>query len=32
MNKDIIEGKWKQVRGEAKAWWGKSDTVPSLRK
>jgi uncharacterized protein YjbJ (UPF0337 family) len=23
MNKDIIEGKWKQVRGEAKAWWGK---------
>ena len=23
MNKDIIEGKWKQIRGEAKAWWGK---------
>lgn len=23
MNKDIIEGKWKQVRGEAKVWWGK---------
>ena len=23
MNKDIIEGKWKQMRGEAKAWWGK---------
>lgn len=23
MNKDVIEGKWKQVRGEAKAWWGK---------
>ena len=23
MNKDIVEGKWKQVRGEAKAWWGK---------
>jgi uncharacterized protein YjbJ (UPF0337 family) len=23
MNKDIFEGKWKQVRGEAKAWWGK---------
>src|SRR5512147_3108513 len=23
MNKDILEGKWKQVRGEAKAWWGK---------
>jgi uncharacterized protein YjbJ (UPF0337 family) len=23
MNKDILEGKWKQMRGEAKAWWGK---------
>jgi uncharacterized protein YjbJ (UPF0337 family) len=23
MNKDILEGKWKQVRGEAKTWWGK---------
>ena len=23
MNKDIAEGKWKQMRGEAKAWWGK---------
>ncbi len=23
MNKHILEGKWKQVRGEAKAWWGK---------
>ncbi len=23
MNKDIIEGKWKQIRGEAKAWWSK---------
>ena len=23
MNKDVIEGKWKQIRGEAKAWWGK---------
>jgi len=23
MNKDILEGKWKQFRGEAKAWWGK---------
>lgn len=23
MNKDILEGKWKQVRGEAKVWWGK---------
>lgn len=23
MNKDIVEGKWKQVRGEAKVWWGK---------
>ncbi len=23
MNKDIAEGKWKQLRGEARAWWGK---------
>lgn len=23
MNKDIFEGKWKQIRGEAKTWWGK---------
>ncbi|MBC7877910.1 MAG: CsbD family protein [Anaerolineales bacterium] len=23
MNKDVMEGKWKQMRGEAKAWWGK---------
>ena len=23
MNKDIVEGKWKQMQGEAKAWWGK---------
>ncbi len=23
MNKDEFEGKWKQVRGEAKVWWGK---------
>jgi uncharacterized protein YjbJ (UPF0337 family) len=23
MNKDIFEGEWKQIRGEAKAWWGK---------
>jgi len=23
MNKDIVEGKWKQMRGEARAWWGK---------
>lgn len=22
MNKDILEGKWKQIRGEAKSWWG----------
>lgn len=22
MNKDILEGQWKQIRGEAKAWWG----------
>lgn len=23
MNKDILQGQWKQIRGEAKAWWGK---------
>jgi uncharacterized protein YjbJ (UPF0337 family) len=23
MNKDVLEGKWKQLRGEAKNWWGK---------
>ena len=22
MNKDVFEGKWKQMRGEAKVWWG----------
>ncbi len=23
MNRDVFEGKWKQVRGQAKEWWGK---------
>ena len=23
MNKDIVEGKWKQMRGNIKTWWGK---------
>lgn len=23
MNKDIFVGKWKQMRGQAKVWWGK---------
>ena len=23
MNKDILEGKWKQMRGNAITWWGK---------
>jgi len=23
MNNDIFEGKWKQMRGKAKVWWGK---------
>ena len=23
LNKDILEGKWKQMRGQAKEWWGK---------
>ena len=23
MNQDILQGKWKQVRGEVKSWWGR---------
>ena len=23
MNNDVFEGKWKQIQGEVKAWWGK---------
>ena len=23
MNKDIVEGKWKEMRGQLKEWWGK---------
>ena len=23
MNRDVFEGKWKQMRGQAKEWWGK---------
>jgi uncharacterized protein YjbJ (UPF0337 family) len=23
LNKDILEGQWKQMRGKARAWWGK---------
>jgi len=23
MNMDVFEGKWKQIRGQAKVWWGK---------
>lgn len=23
MNKNIVEGNWKQMRGQAKIWWGK---------
>ncbi len=22
MNRDMLQGKWKQLRGEAKVWWG----------
>ncbi len=22
MNTDVLKGKWKQIRGEAKKWWG----------
>ncbi|HEX7621196.1 MAG TPA: CsbD family protein [Anaerolineales bacterium] len=23
MNKDVLQGQWKQIRGKAKGWWGK---------
>jgi uncharacterized protein YjbJ (UPF0337 family) len=23
MNTDVLQGQWKQIRGEMKAWWGK---------
>ena len=23
MNDNVFEGKWKQIRGQAKLWWGK---------
>ena len=23
MNKAVFEGKWKQIRGQAKGWWGR---------
>ena len=23
MNNNVFEGKWKQMRGQAKVWWGK---------
>ena len=23
MNRDVLKGQWKQIRGEARAWWGK---------
>jgi len=23
MNRDIFEGKWKQIRGQVREWWGK---------
>ncbi|MDR3573324.1 MAG: CsbD family protein [Anaerolineaceae bacterium] len=23
MNEDVLKGQWKQIRGNAKAWWGK---------
>jgi hypothetical protein len=31
MNKDVFEGKWKQVRGEAKVWWASSPTMTWTR-
>jgi len=23
MNKDVLEGRWKEMRGQVKEWWGK---------
>ena len=23
MNRDILEGKWKEIKGDLKSWWGK---------
>ena len=23
MNNDVFQGKWKQIRGQVKVWWGK---------
>ncbi|HEV8122297.1 MAG TPA: CsbD family protein [Candidatus Polarisedimenticolia bacterium] len=23
LNQDVFKGKWKQIRGQAKVWWGK---------
>lgn len=32
MNQDILKGRWKQLRGEIKSWWGKltSDDVDRI--
>ena len=33
MNKDVFEGKWKQLRSQVKIWWGKltDDDLDKIR-
>ena len=31
MNADVLKGKWKQLRGEVKQWWGISPTTTSRK-
>ncbi len=31
MNKDVLEGKWKETRGQVKEWWGKLTNDDSER-
>lgn len=30
MNEDILKGKWKTLRGEAKIWWGQHESDPLM--
>jgi uncharacterized protein YjbJ (UPF0337 family) len=31
LNKDILEGEWKQMRGKTRAWWGKLTNADFVR-